>query len=80
MRVEVPEKLMTALEEGALEGVKALRAFLTYQGDNPQYEKRAKAGAALVTGYTRAFASETNRAAVELARNRAVKGLPERAA
>ena len=66
----VPEKLMTALEEGALEGVKALRAFLAYQGDNPSYEKKGKAGAALVTGYTRAFASETNRAAVEIARTR----------
>jgi hypothetical protein len=78
MRIDVPEKLMSALEEGALEGVKALRAFLVYQGDNPLYEKRAKAGAALVTGYTRAFASETNRAAVELARTRQVAALPAR--
>jgi hypothetical protein len=63
----VPEKLMTALEEGAFEGIKALRAFLAYQGSNKDYERRAKAGAALVTGYTRAFASETNRVAVESA-------------
>jgi hypothetical protein len=58
---QVPDKLMDALEEGAVDGVKALRAFLTYQGDNPTYEKKAKAGAALVGGYTRAFASQTNR-------------------
>lgn len=63
----VPDNLMTALEEGALEGIKALRAFLAYQGENKDYERKAKAGAALVTGYTRAFASETNRVAVEIA-------------
>jgi hypothetical protein len=64
---DVSEKLMDALEDGAIEGVKALRAYLTYQGDNPTYERKAKAGAALVTGYTRAFASQTNRAAIRLA-------------
>jgi hypothetical protein len=64
---DVSDKLMDALEEGALEGVKALRAYLVYQGDNPVYEKKGKAGAALVTGYTRAFASQTNRAAIRLA-------------
>lgn len=70
----VPDELMSALEQGAFEGVKALRAFLKYEGDNPRYEKHAKAGAALVTGYTRAFASETNRAAVELARQKLIAG------
>ena len=64
---DVSDKLMDALEEGAMEGVKALRAYLAYQGDNPMYEKKGKAGAALVTGYTRAFASQTNRAAIRLA-------------
>jgi len=69
---DVPEVLMTALEEGAMDGVKALRAFLKYEGNTPIYEKKAKAGAALVTGYTRAFASQTNRAAVEMASKRVV--------
>ena len=76
----VPDNLMTALEEGALEGVKALRAFLAYQGENPAYEKKGKAGAALVTGYTRAFASETNRLAVELARTKLVESQPKQIA
>lgn len=74
---DVPDKLMDELEEGAVAGVKALRAFLTYQGDNAIYEKKAKAGAALVTGYTRAFASQTNRAAIKLATEKSDKLLTQ---
>ena len=37
-------------EATAREGLKALRAYLAYSGDNPLYERKAKAGAVAVAG------------------------------
>lgn len=48
-------------EEVAIEGLKAIKAYLAYQGENKMYEKHAKAGAAAVQGFTRHYASQTNR-------------------
>lgn len=61
---------MDDLEETARCGAKAVRAFFAYMGDNPTYFQKARIGAAAISGFTRARASETNRLAVELAAKR----------
>jgi hypothetical protein len=47
-------------------GAKAIRAYLTYQGENKQYENKARVAAAAISSFARARASESNRMAVEL--------------
>ena len=60
----------------ALEGLRAMRAYLAYQGtQNKDYLQKAKVGAGAVQGYTRHFASLTNREMLKLAAQRQ-KALP----
>lgn len=66
----ISEKAIDVLEEVALEGAKQLKAFFVYQGDNPNYFKKAKLGAVAISGYARIRQSETGRMAVELAAQR----------
>lgn len=69
----IKDTTMSILETVALEGAAQIRAFFKYQGDNPAYLQKAKLGAAAIGGYSRVRASETNRLAVELATDRAVR-------
>lgn len=50
----------------AREGLAAIRAFLKYQGTDPIHEKKAKVGVGAIGAYSRLWASQTNRMAVEL--------------
>jgi hypothetical protein len=63
----IKDTTLDALEDIAFEGAKHLRAFFTYEGDNPRYFQKAKVAATAISGYARIRASETNRLAVELA-------------
>ena len=60
------EKVVNAHEELALEGIKAMRAYLAYEGQNKQYLSKAKVGAVGVTAYVRLRATESNRMQIEL--------------
>lgn len=62
--------LVDELEDVAREGLKAMRAYLTYQGGNKEYLQKAKVGGTAVAAYTRHFASLTNRDALGLALKR----------
>ena len=60
----------------ALEGLKAMKAYLAYQGtQNKEYLQKAKVGGQAVQGYTRHYASLTNREMLKLAAQRQ-KALP----
>lgn len=63
---EVSDQTIEQFEEAALEGLKKLREFFKYEGDNPRYFQRAKVAASTIAAYTRLRASESNRLAVEL--------------
>lgn len=63
-------------EEVALVGLKAMKAYLAYQGTNKDYLNKAKVGCQAVQGYTRHYASLTNREALRLATQRSTKELP----
>lgn len=66
----VTDKVLNAHEDLALEGVKAMKAYLAYQGNNKEFLSKAKIGAAGVTAYVRLRASESNRMQVELVARR----------
>ena len=51
----------------ALEGLRAMKAYLAYQGENKDYLQKAKVGGQAVQGYTRHYASLTNREMLKLA-------------
>jgi hypothetical protein len=57
---------MGEFASGARDGVKVMKAFLTYQGDNPDYYKKARIGAVLVGSYTRLRSSQANLASLVL--------------
>lgn len=57
-------------EEVALEGLKAMKAYLVYQGGNKEYLQKAKVGGTAVASYTRHYASLTNREMLKLAQQR----------
>jgi hypothetical protein len=61
----ISDKLIDALEEVAVEGVKQIKALFAYQGEDRRYFEKAKVAASTISGYARIRASETNRAAVE---------------
>lgn len=65
-------EFIDAAEEVAFEGLKAMKAYLAYQGENPMYEKKAKIGGQAVQGFTRHYASLTNREALKFAQQRQV--------
>src|SRR3990167_7670321 len=54
-------------EAVALEGLKAMRAYLAYQGQNKDYLLKAKVGSVAVASYTRHYASITNREMLRMA-------------
>lgn len=60
-------RILSELEDVTLTSVSCLREYLNYGGQNREYLQRAKISAAILTGYTRLFASLTNRQMVELA-------------
>lgn len=62
----IGDDFLDECEELALAGMKAMKAFLTYQGENQQFHNKAKIGAVCATNYMRLRATETNRMAVEL--------------
>lgn len=66
----MPKAFIDEAEEVALEGLKAMKAYLVYQGSNKEYLQKAKVGAAAATAYTRHYASLTNREALKLASER----------
>ena len=66
----VKNETLDELEEMALASAKAIRAYLTYQGTNKDYEKKARVATAGISSYSRLRASETNREAIELAAHR----------
>lgn len=63
-------------ENVALIGLKRMREYLNYEGQNKEYLQKAKVGAAAVTAYTRHFGSLTNRQMLELAMAKQQKALP----
>lgn len=74
---EIRADRLETLEALAMEGAKQIKAFFAYQGEDRTYLQKAKLGAAVITGYSRLRASETNRMAVELASARLDAPLPE---
>lgn len=65
----IEDAKIEAFEDMALESVKQLRAFFTYQGTDAKYFQKARLAAAMISSYARIRASETNRMAVELTAN-----------
>lgn len=57
-------------EETALMGCRAVREFLTYQGDNRTYLNRAKAGAVAMGAYARLRATRANERQIDLIEKR----------
>lgn len=64
------DKAIDLLGETVPDAVKHLRAFLTYQGDNPIYHQKAKVAGVLLGSYVKAEGTKTNRMAVEQAAQR----------
>lgn len=61
--------------EGAIKpAIGAIKAYLAYQGENPQFRDRARIAVGLVGAFARVRASETNRMQVELISERLVEG------
>lgn len=61
------EKVLEDYEETALLGNKHIRAFLTYQGSNKDYERKARVGCIASNGYTRLRATMANELALKMA-------------
>jgi hypothetical protein len=61
----VKDSTLDQMEDATNVSIKAMLAYLTYQGENPMYEKKAKIAAALVNAFGRIRASESNRISVE---------------
>lgn len=66
MKAIADSKLET-FEDLAMESVKQVRAFFTYQGSDSRYFQKARLACGAISAYARIRASETNRMAVELA-------------
>ena len=70
------DEVKQEFEETALMGCKAVRAFLTYQGDNKVYALKARAGAVAMGSYARLRATMANETALALTAGRfSAKGL-----
>lgn len=64
---DVSKADMDALAEAAMgPGLKAVRAFLAYEGSDQRYAAKSKAGIGLIGAYSRFYSSQTNRAAIEM--------------
>ncbi len=62
----IKDETLDDMEETAVQCSKAIRAFLTYQGENTHYKDKARVAAAHLGAFARTRASESNRMAVEL--------------
>jgi hypothetical protein len=69
----VKDATLEVLEDTAAAGAKQLSAYFTYQGNNPDFLKKAKLGVAIISGYARVRATENGRMAVELAVGKAAR-------
>ena len=64
---EMKREHMDDLAEAAMgEGLKAVMAFLAYKGNDQHYTQAFKAGAMLISSYSRFYASQTNRMGIEM--------------
>jgi hypothetical protein len=63
----INDSFISDSEELATQSMKAMKAFLAYQGDNQQYYHKAKIAAVGLTNYVRLRATENNRMMVEIA-------------
>ncbi len=71
--------VLDEFEEAAVMGAKAVRAFLTYQGNNKDYFNKARVGAVAMGGYARLRATLANEQALRLMEKRgAITSQPER--
>ena len=70
----IEDERLLALEDATMDSVKQLRAFFKYEGDNPNYFRKARIAAGMIGAYARLRASETNRMAVEAALGRLAPG------
>ena len=61
----VKEETLDAMEAMALKCAKAISEYLTYQGGNPAFEKKARVAGTGISAFGRVRASETNREQVE---------------
>lgn len=61
---------IAALEEEATEQLDAIRQFRTYQGNNPDYNKRAKMAIGVIGAYVRLRATMANEKGNELVERR----------
>lgn len=59
-------KFVDALEAEATEQLSAIREFRTYQGNNPDYGKRAKLAIGVIGAYVRLRATMANEKSNEL--------------
>lgn len=59
-------EFVTALEAEAVEQLSAIRAARTYQGENPDYQRRAKLAIGLIGAYVRLRATMANEKSNEL--------------
>lgn len=59
------DQTLDVIEDVAHEGAKQIKAFFTYQGDNPIYFNKARLGAVAISALGRVRASETNRMMLE---------------
>lgn len=66
----VDDKTLDDLESVINPSVKAIKDYLAYQGENPQYRDRARVAIGLVGAFARVRASESNRMQVELISHR----------
>lgn len=64
---QISDAFIDESEDLARQSMKAMRAFLTYQGDNQTYYHKAKVAAVGLTNYVRLRATENNRMMVEIA-------------
>lgn len=62
----VDEETLQELESAIKPSIGAIKAYLAYQGENPQYRDRARIAVGLVGAFARVRASETNRMQVQL--------------
>jgi hypothetical protein len=61
------DERLDAFEDLAMESIKQVRAYYTYQGEDPKPFKKARIACAAISAFSRIRSTETNRMAVELA-------------
>lgn len=61
----IRDERMDDFEGLAFEAIKQVRAFFTYEGNEPRYFQKARLAIGAIGAYGRLRASETNRMAIE---------------